>query len=103
MVWVLTVIGIAGVVLNIYKNRWGFFLWMISNAFWTILDFKKGMPEQWIISYNYNNLNLKFRLGFTSFGHIGVFPEQADNWNYIYDTITKQRTTNNEQLRLLVT
>ena len=58
---------------------------------------KKGMPEQWIISYNFNKLNFKFRLGLTAFGHIGVFPEQSENWNYIYDTIIEQRTTNNEQ------
>jgi hypothetical protein len=46
MYWILTFIGIAGVILNIYKNRWGFFLWMISNAFWVFIDFKKGLPEQ---------------------------------------------------------
>ena len=65
----------------------------------------KSMPEQWLVSYNYinpvnnANLSLKFRLGLTSFGHIGIFPEQAENWNYIYDTIAgnEQRTTNNEQ------
>ena len=33
-------------------------------------------------------MNLRFRLGLTSFGHIGVFPEQADNWEYIYDYLT---------------
>jgi 23S rRNA (cytosine1962-C5)-methyltransferase len=45
------------------------------------------MPEQWQISYSHDKLNLKFRLGLTSFGHIGIFPEQADNWNYISDAI----------------
>jgi len=49
MVWVLTFIGVIGVVLNIYKNRWGFFLWMISNTLWAILDFRKGMPEQAVL------------------------------------------------------
>ena len=32
-------------------------------------------------------MNLRFRLGLTSFKHVGVFPEQAENWNFIYDTI----------------
>ena len=54
---------------------------------------KPGMPEQWMISYSYKEMNLKFRLGLTSFGHIGVFPEQAVNWDYIYDTITGSRIT----------
>ena len=48
---------------------------------------KKTMPDQWFMAYQYNDLRLKFRLGLTSFGHIGVFPEQAANWNYIYDLI----------------
>lgn len=48
---------------------------------------KKGMPEQWFIHYNYKEMSLKFRLGLTSFKHVGIFPEQAENWNFIYDTI----------------
>ena len=49
MIWILTFISIAGVILNIYKNRWGFFFWMISNAFWIIIDFRKGIPEQSVL------------------------------------------------------
>ena len=48
---------------------------------------KKGMADQWFISYKYKEMNLKFRLGLTSFKHVGIFPEQAENWNFIYDTI----------------
>ncbi|MBD8389234.1 class I SAM-dependent methyltransferase [Dysgonomonas sp. BGC7] len=48
---------------------------------------KKGMPDQWFITYQYKEMNLKFRLGLTSFKHVGIFPEQAENWNYIYETI----------------
>jgi 23S rRNA (cytosine1962-C5)-methyltransferase len=48
---------------------------------------KHGMPDQWVIEYSHGHLNLKFRLGLTSFGHIGVFPEQAVNWEYIFDFI----------------
>lgn len=51
---------------------------------------KKGMPEQWNIEYkNEQGLNIKFRLGLTSFKHVGVFPEQATNWDYIYDNCTR--------------
>jgi 23S rRNA (cytosine1962-C5)-methyltransferase len=45
------------------------------------------MPDQWWIGYRYREMQLKFRLGLTAFGHIGVFPEQAENWNFIYDRI----------------
>jgi len=49
--------------------------------------FKQQMPEQWMVNYSYRGMNLTLRLGLTSFGHIGIFPEQAENWNYIYDTV----------------
>jgi len=45
------------------------------------------MPQQWFISYAYKNMLLRFRLGLTAFKHVGIFPEQAENWNYIFDTI----------------
>jgi 23S rRNA (cytosine1962-C5)-methyltransferase len=48
---------------------------------------KKQMPDQWMISYRYKEMSLNFRLGLTSFGHIGVFPEQAANWDFIYDNL----------------
>ncbi len=48
---------------------------------------KKQMPDQWTISYKYQEMSLKFRLGLTAFGHIGVFPEQAANWDFIYESL----------------
>ena len=47
------------------------------------------MPDQWTIGYKYKQMSLNFRLGLTAFGHIGVFPEQAVNWNYVYDLVTQ--------------
>lgn len=48
---------------------------------------KKGLQEQWWIQYAYKKSHWKMRLGFTAFKHVGVFPEQAENWNYILDTL----------------
>ena len=48
---------------------------------------KPEMPDQWMIWYSYKEMHLKFRLGLTAFGHIGVFPEQAENWKFVYDAI----------------
>ena len=48
----------------------------------------QGMPESWNVQYKYNDLNLTLRLALTNFGHVGIFPEQGNNWNFIYDTIT---------------
>ena len=50
---------------------------------------KKHMPEQWLISYQYKTMKLQFRLGLTSFKHVGIFPEQSENWNYIFDTVSE--------------
>ena len=49
----------------------------------------RGMPESWNIQYEHNDLKLSLRLALTGFGHVGVFPEQGDNWNFIYKTITE--------------
>lgn len=48
----------------------------------------QGMPESWNVQYQYNSLKLTLRLALTSFGHVGVFPEQGNNWNFIHDTVT---------------
>lgn len=46
----------------------------------------KQMDDQWYIRYpgQQKGLGFNLRLGLTSFKHVGVFPEQAPNWEYIY-------------------
>lgn len=46
MLWILTVLSIAGVILNVKKKRLGFAFWIFSNAAWAIINFKSGMIEQ---------------------------------------------------------
>jgi 23S rRNA (cytosine1962-C5)-methyltransferase len=50
-------------------------------------DWKKLKPMKapWIIQWKGKDFNLKFKLNFTAFKHIGIFPEQATNWLYLYD------------------
>jgi 23S rRNA (cytosine1962-C5)-methyltransferase len=48
---------------------------------------KPGMPEQWFIGYQWKNLSIRMRLGLTAFKQIGIFPEQAENWNFIYQAV----------------
>lgn len=60
----------------------------------------KQMPDKWNICYGVgrrktedgsaNNLKpqtLNFKLSLTSFKHVGIFPEQAVNWDYISESI----------------
>lgn len=46
----------------------------------------KKMDDQWYIRYRgaQDGLGFSLRLGLTSFKHVGVFPEQSPNWEYIY-------------------
>lgn len=48
----------------------------------------KSIPDSWNISYQHNQLELTLRLALTNFGHVGIFPEQGSNWNFIFDTIS---------------
>lgn len=60
----------------------------------------KGMPESWNVQYQYKDLTLTLRLALTGFGHVGVFPEQANNWNFIYDTLQSWKSTRVRVLNL---
>lgn len=61
----------------------------------------REMPDQWRIQYAFNKSDvLGFRLGLTSFKHVGIFPEQASNWEFIFDRIKDIRKTV-EQPRVL--
>lgn len=44
----------------------------------------REMPDQWFVQYPGEGFRLKMRLGLTSFKHVGIFPEQAPNWEFIY-------------------
>lgn len=52
---------------------------------------RSGMPSRWTVDYAYEGMRLRMRLGFTSFKHVGLFPEQAANWNFIYDNCMRMR------------
>ncbi|CAN5435276.1 class I SAM-dependent methyltransferase [soil metagenome] len=52
----------------------------------------KEMPDQWKIKYavgGNDGSDLVFRLGLTSFKHVGIFPEQSVNWDYIFQQVSK--------------
>jgi 23S rRNA (cytosine1962-C5)-methyltransferase len=71
----------------------------------------KPMPDQWQIQYKLKGQGakgeeqvraepLRFRLGLTSFKHVGVFPEQAVNWDYIYDSFSQMKSEKPKFLNL---
>jgi len=48
----------------------------------------KPMPDSWLISYPLKGHTLNFKLALTAFKHVGIFPEQASHWDYIYDKVS---------------
>lgn len=65
-------------------------------------DWKKNrqFPDRWNIRYKSDLLDLQFRLALTSFKHVGLFPEQAVNWDYIAESIKRLKTPNPRFLNL---
>jgi 23S rRNA (cytosine1962-C5)-methyltransferase len=57
-------------------------------------------PDRWHISYKNEDIRLQFRLALTSFKHLGIFPEQAVNWDYITRNIKKFKTAQPKVLNL---
>ena len=61
---------------------------------------KPEMPSRWTVRFNYKDMHLSMRLALTSFKHVGIFPEQAANWEFIYDTIHDLRQVGIESICL---
>lgn len=59
---------------------------------------KKSMPDSWQIFYE--PLKLTLRLALTGFGHVGIFPEQANNWDFIDETVRSWKVKDSRVLNL---
>lgn len=57
-------------------------------------------PDRWHITYRNSDVEIRFRLALTSFKHVGIFPEQAVNWDYISSCIKKFKTPQPRVLNL---
>jgi 23S rRNA (cytosine1962-C5)-methyltransferase len=53
---------------------------------------KPGTPDRWTMSYSHGKMQLHMRLALTGFKHVGIFPEQAANWDFIHDTLLSLKT-----------
>ena len=62
----------------------------------------RRMPDQWWIRYSGNDApDFRLRLGRTSFKHVGVFPEQAPNWNWIFRKTTSIAAATGQKPKVL--
>ena len=57
---------------------------------------KSGLPKDWKINYS----NLTFLLKPTSFKHVGLFPEQITNWQWMEKIIQKE-TSRGKEIQVL--
>ncbi|MCQ2158420.1 MAG: class I SAM-dependent methyltransferase [Bacteroidales bacterium] len=61
----------------------------------------RKMEDQWHILYPGNGFGLDLRLGLTSFKHVGVFPEQAPNWEFIFSNTRRIASETGKAPRVL--
>lgn len=61
---------------------------------------KKGMVERWYMPYKTQALDLSFKLALSSFKHVGIFPEQATNWDFIAQKVKQLPVKNPKVLNL---
>lgn len=69
-----------------------------SSGEWVKL--KSNMPDRWHIQYKTDIIDIKFRLALTSFKHVGIFPEQAVNWDFMSQAIKSMKTEHPKVLNL---
>lgn len=55
-------------------------------------SFSKDMPDNWAFHYNSEEFKLTSKLALSSFKHVGLFPEQAENWEYIGAKLSAMQT-----------
>lgn len=48
---------------------------------------RREPPQPWTVAYDCCGSRLTMRLGLTSFKHVGLFPEQAANWDFIHGRV----------------
>ena len=54
-------------------------------------EWKRKIKREFDILYN----NISFNIHLTDFGHLGLFPEQVDNWNWLRQIIRKRLVRTN--------
>ncbi len=61
---------------------------------------KPGMKDLWWIGYQTPDLDLTLKISLSSFKHVGLFPEQAANWDYIAQKLKAMKTEKPRMLNL---
>ncbi len=65
-----------------------------------VWEVKKGVPDKWFMPYQSETLDLNFKISLSSFKHVGIFPEQASNWEFLAKNIPLLKTPKPKILNL---
>ena len=61
-----------------------------ESGLWTT---KKGMEERWFCRFRRPGFDLSYKLSLSSFKHVGIFPEQAVNWDFLFEKLSALKRT----------
>ena len=50
----------------------------------------RPMPDNWEVKYKTGTVEFRLKLALTAFKHVGVFPEQAANWDWMANQLAKR-------------
>ncbi len=65
-----------------------------GGGYW---ETKKKLPNSWTVNYK----DLVFNVKLMGFKHTGIFPEQAVNWDFVMNKISKEKEKNNKEIKVL--
>ena len=57
--WIISILALTGTILNANRNKYGFILWLVTNMYWTVIDFKTGLYAQSALFFAYTILAIK--------------------------------------------
>jgi 23S rRNA (cytosine1962-C5)-methyltransferase len=62
---------------------------------------KPGLRDPWFVGFREESLDFRLKLSLSGSKHIGVFPEQAANWTYIFEKVNLLKAEGVERPKVL--
>lgn len=59
IMWLISGLALIGTILNANRSKNGFILWLITNMYWTVVDFQSGLYAQSALFFAYTILAVK--------------------------------------------
>ena len=59
IMWLISGLALFGTILNANRSKNGFILWLITNMYWTVVDFQNGLYAQSALFFAYTILAVK--------------------------------------------